>query len=299
MFKQSFYILSIVILFSLVTLSSGAKDTSSEFLPKTKDMANGSKDSMDTKDVDDKSGLGDNQEEEVDNPEDSFKLIAIYLVGNKPRALIKNIDKPEDPSKEFQVGDYVDELGNFAISKILLNPTARVELIDPNGLNYIIKPKNTEDTNSTQLSKTSKSPTYSSGNKVKIKRAVTSSTKPAVDTSSSGTPAVTNGSQTEKKEETTSLESAIKNDAASQTATPPPSSTTSPPPPPSSTPPPTEQPQNPPQQESASSQAIQTTSGGTPQAQPTTTTTSSPAASMTGSGGSDATDTRPKNPFGE
>ena len=203
MFKQSFYILSIVILSFFIALSSRAKDTTSKFLPKTKDMVDTSKDSMDTKNADEKSSSGSSQEDEVDNPEDSFKLIAIYLVGSKPRALIKNLNKPEDPAKEFQVGDYVDELENFSISKILLNPTARVELIDPDGLNYIIKPRNTEDTNSAQLSKTSKSPTYSGGNKIKIKRAVTASGKPAGDTSSSGTPAAS-GSPPEKKEETTS-----------------------------------------------------------------------------------------------
>src|SRR3989338_6058601 len=139
MFKRSFYILNIVILFFLMTLGSGAKDKSSEFLPKTKDVTDSSKGS------DEKDSSDSSQEEEVDNPEDSFKLIAIYLVGNRPRALIKNLDKPEDPAKEFQIGDYVDESGNFAVSKILLNPTARVELTDPNGLSYIIKPRNTED----------------------------------------------------------------------------------------------------------------------------------------------------------
>ncbi|OGI06737.1 MAG: hypothetical protein A3I68_08300 [Candidatus Melainabacteria bacterium RIFCSPLOWO2_02_FULL_35_15] len=275
MFKRSFYILNIVILFFLMTLGSGAKDKSSEFLPKTKDVTDSSKGS------DEKDSSDSSQEEEVDNPEDSFKLIAIYLVGNRPRALIKNLDKPEDPAKEFQIGDYVDESGNFAVSKILLNPTARVELTDPNGLSYIIKPRNTEDTNAAQLSKTSKSPTYSSGsNKIKIKRATTPSAKPAGDSSSSGTPG-----------ETTSLESAIKNDTASQTPTAPPPST----------PPPVEQPQNtqnPPQQEPASSQAIQTIPGSTSQTQPAVATPPS-AASMTGSGGSDSIDSRPKNPFGE
>lgn len=260
-----------------MALSSGAKDKPSEFLPKTKDVTDSSKGS------DEKNSSDSSQEEEVDNPEDSFKLIAIYLVGNRPRALIKNLDKPEDPAKEFQIGDYVDESGNFAISKILLNPTARVELIDPNGLNYIIKPRNTEDANAAQSSKTSKSPTYSSGsNKIKIKRAATSSAKPAGDSSSSGTP-----------RETTSLESAIKNDAASQTPTAPPPSTS----------PPVEQPQNtqnppPQQQESVPSQAIQTIPGGTSQTQPAA-ITPPPAASMTGSGGPDSVDSRPKNPFGE
>ena len=169
----------------MTALSSLAKDSMSKFLPKTKDTNSNSKDSIDTKTTDDKNSTEDN-EEEVDNPENSFKLVAIYLVGNKPRALIKNLDKPEDPAKEFQTGDYVDELQTFSISKILLNPTARIELTDLNGLSYVIKEKNADGTNSVKSSKTL--PSYFSGsNKVKIKRAVTTSTKTTTDTAAAST----------------------------------------------------------------------------------------------------------------
>ena len=276
MIKSNLYILSIVIFFSLIGLVCFAKEDLSKFLPKTKDTA---------KDADDKSDLNDANEEEVSNPEDSFKLIAIYLVGNRPRALIKNLEKPEDPAKEFQVGDYVDELQNFSISKILLNPTTRIELIDLNGLSYVLKEKNADSPNNSTSSKSS--PSYSSnGNKIKIKRATTTSVK----TTPEGTSA-TVAKPTEKKEESASLESAVKNDAAS---------TTTPSPPPVQ--PPSEPAQNtaPAQQDTSSTQG-QSTLGGTPQTQSNTTATP-PAGntdSMSTSGGAGADPTRPSNPFGE
>ena len=275
MIKSNLYILSIVVLVSLTGLVCFAKkEDPSKFLPKTKDTA---------KDADDKSDSNDiNNEEEVSNPEDNFKLIAIYLVENKPHALIKNLEKPEDPAKEFQVGDYVDELQTFLISKILFNPTTRIELIDLNGLSYVLKEKNTDSPNNSTSSKSS--PSYSSGgNKIKIKRATTTSVKTATEGASA-----TIAKPTEKKEESTSLESAVKNDAASTTTTP--------------AQPPPEPVQNtaPAQQDTNSTQA-QSTLGGTPQAQSNTTATPSAGNtdSMSTSGGAVADPPRPSNPFGE
>jgi hypothetical protein len=296
MFKLKFYIISIVVLSLNMSLASWAKDSKSKFLPKTEDTKSDdkkssnedSKDSMDDKSADD---VNDSEEEEqvIDDPDESFKLIAIYLVGNNPRGLIKNLDKPEDPAKEFQVGDYVyvDELKAFLISKILLNPTARIELVDPNGLSYVIKTKNTDSTKIAQPSKSKYLPSYLSGsNKVKIKRAAvtTAPTTPATDTSSAPV------KPSEKKDEATSLESAIKTDTSSQTTTPSPSN-----PPPAPT---AEQPQNPPPQQPAS-QGIQTTSTGTSQ---TNTATPPPAAktdSMMATSGGAVDTSRPSNPFGE
>lgn len=267
MFKRNFYILSIVILSSILTLCSMAKDSISEFLPKTKDTA---------KDAEDKSGLEENEKEEISNPEDSFKLVAIYLVGNKPRALIKNLEKPEDPAKEYQIGDYVDELQTFLISKILLNPTTRIELTDPNGLSYVLKGKNADGTASSQSSKSS--PSYASGsNKSKIKRVTTSS-------------ATSSPKPTEKKEEAGALESAVRNDTA--TITPPPV------PPPAT--PPSDQPQNSPPPQDSTPTPAQSPPGGALQAQSNTPTPVGKTDSMTASLAPPGTDlSRPSNPFGE
>lgn len=70
----------------------------------------------------------------------NYKLVAIYLIENEPRALIKNLNDPEKTATEYKEGDFIDELGVLLISKISFNPTARVELTDQDGLSYLIKP---------------------------------------------------------------------------------------------------------------------------------------------------------------
>lgn len=83
--------------------------------------------------------------ENIDSVEDSiqnYELIAIYLVGNEPRALIKNLEIPEEGVIEYKVGDFLSSKQIFSISKILFNPTARVEFIDKKGLSYLVKPRN-------------------------------------------------------------------------------------------------------------------------------------------------------------
>lgn len=297
------HIVIILISFFLLTLIVSAEESASKFLPKTKDMVSeGKKNSDDNSvslkgssssgDVADKEEDSEDEADVVDDPSESFRLVAIYLVEDKARALIKNLDKPEDPAKEFQVGDYVDEQQTFSISKILLNPTVRVELIDPNGLSYIMKPKNTDNGNNPSASKPSKSsPSYASGNKTKIiKRATSSTVKPASDTSSA-VPVANINSPEKKKEETSTLESAIKNDSSSQSAVPALPS-----------PAPTEQPQNTqavsPPQDATNSGAVQSPPPGALQTQ----TTASPPkdTSMTDSMmGSSSGDSRPSNPFGE
>ncbi len=78
---------------------------------------------------------------ELVNIADNFKLIAVYLIAKQPRALIKNLSIPEESAKEFQTGDFLDEYQTIQVSKISLNPTTRVELIDQNGYAYLIKPQ--------------------------------------------------------------------------------------------------------------------------------------------------------------
>ncbi|OGI19475.1 MAG: hypothetical protein A3B68_04075 [Candidatus Melainabacteria bacterium RIFCSPHIGHO2_02_FULL_34_12] len=79
------------------------------------------------------------------DPTETYKIIAIYLIGNKPKTLIKNVTTPEDPPVEYAAGDYLDELQNFSVSKILFNPTARVEIIDVDGIAYLMKPNTADD----------------------------------------------------------------------------------------------------------------------------------------------------------
>ncbi len=307
MVKQNFYILSIVVLFFLIALNSWARDSASKVLPETKNTMSHDKKSL-TDSADEKSDLEDNESEEeeaVEPPDENFKLLAIYLVGNKPRALIKNLDKPEEPAREYQVGDYVDDSQIFSVSKILLNPTLRIELVDSNGLSYIVKPKNTDNMNNPAPLKSS--PSYSGGYKTKIKKAATSTARSAGETTSSGAPSAQVKSS-EKKEDAASLESAIKNDAApaaSTITTPPPSApaptqlppgTTTPPPgltQPSSAPAPSEQIQN--TNSPAPSQA-----GGAAQPQTNVPPMGTTDYAMSGSGASDSLNTsRPSNPFGE
>ncbi|GEM_PF-6622703 len=114
----------------------------------------------------------ENKKEKID-PSRIYKIIAIYIIGDKPRALIKNLSTPEELPTEFQVGDYLDEMQIFSIAKISFNPTARVEIVDQNGLNYVMKPKSSDDKSVQGSSKTyttSRSmPTYFSGGSAKSK----------------------------------------------------------------------------------------------------------------------------------
>ena len=114
----------------------------------------------------------EDKKEKID-PLQTYKIIAIYIIGNQPRALIKNLSTPEELPMEFQVGDYLDEVQTLSVVKISFNPTARVEIVDQSGFGYIIKPKNSDDKSGSVGSKTSygsmSMPTYFSGGSAKSK----------------------------------------------------------------------------------------------------------------------------------
>ena len=179
----------------------------------------------------DEEEAGDSEEKEKFDPAQDYKLIAVYLINKQPRALIKNLTTPEEAAKEYQVGDYLDELGTLSISKISFNPTTRVEFIDQDGLSYLIKPNSNDDKTAVSGAKGSYGnkafPSHFStgGTKPKIKKASESTATPSqappsspqekgsveaavkeeIDTSTKPTSQATNASQTQKPQaETTS-----------------------------------------------------------------------------------------------
>ncbi len=104
-----------------------------------------------------------------------YKLVGIYLIGSQPRALIKNLEETEDGAKEYQQGDFLDDALTFSVSKISFNPTSRVELIDQDGINYLIKPHSVDVKNLSGSPKGNfaikKAPTYSSGSSATTSKA--------------------------------------------------------------------------------------------------------------------------------
>ncbi len=143
--------------FSISNYCLFVKAFSGKYLPKTtdtstkdkddkkKDKSGKESDKTDNKNTTSSSGDLNLDKEEDETPVLTYKLIAIYLIGKEPRALIKNLEIPDELPKEYRVGEYVDELQKFSISKISFNPTARVELIDRDGLSYLIKPQISEN----------------------------------------------------------------------------------------------------------------------------------------------------------
>lgn len=79
-------------------------------------------------------------EKEERNPILDYKLIAIYKIENQKRALIFNEALPDDGAKEYREGDYLDDLQYFSVHKIVINPTVKIEIIDKDGLSYLIRP---------------------------------------------------------------------------------------------------------------------------------------------------------------
>ncbi len=167
-----------------------------KYLPKTTDTSTKGKDDKkndksdkepdktDNKNVTSSSGdlSLDKKEEDDETPVLTYKLIAIYLIGKEPRALIKNLETPDELPKEYMVGEYVDELQKFSIAKISFNPTARVELIDRDGLSYLIKPQISENKGDASGKGASKPSAYSTGKYYKKREsdpAPSSSTAPA------------------------------------------------------------------------------------------------------------------------
>lgn len=78
------------------------------------------------------------KEEKID-PTKDFRLLAVYLISGQSRALIKNLSNQDEPPREFRVGDFLDELETIEVSRISLNPTARVELLDKAGFSYLMR----------------------------------------------------------------------------------------------------------------------------------------------------------------
>lgn len=193
---SKYFLFCLALLIALISLFefaafSEAKDSFSKNLPKTKDTSTASKSKVDKKEVKlkksdkksekskeevppDEEALADDIEEKSD-PSKNYKLIAIYLIGNRPRVLLKDLSNTDEPPKEFQLGDFLDEEQTVSISKINFNPTARIELTDLDGISYLLKPQNTEDSKSATSSSSSLSkPTYFSSGKGKISKRSTS-----------------------------------------------------------------------------------------------------------------------------
>ncbi|MBI2995769.1 MAG: hypothetical protein HYY52_03580 [Candidatus Melainabacteria bacterium] len=146
---------------------------------------------LDIKDTGKTEDKAEEKEEEKSDPLLTYRLVGIYLIGKEPRALIKDLSNDQEGPKEFQIGDYLDELHTFSISKISFNPTARVELIDQNGLSYLVKPYNTDDKN-TQVKSMGASrsvPTYfSSTTRSKATQGTQDTTQTSTQTTGTTTP---------------------------------------------------------------------------------------------------------------
>ncbi len=178
---------------------------------------------------DDESEDEKKEESKIDKNDEllrKYKLIGIYLIGSQPRALIKNLEETEDTGKEYQQGDFLDDAQTFSVSKISFNPTARVELIDQDGINYLIKPHSVDVKNLSNSPKGNfaikKAPTYSSttssSSSSKSKNRPSSSsdtaskspdqpatTEQAVPPPTTSTPATTTETTTDKKDATSDL----------------------------------------------------------------------------------------------
>lgn len=173
------------ILFFHLNLDSKAEILLSKDLPKTKDTVEEDSSS---------------EEEKID-PGKIYKLVAVYLIGRQPRVLLKNTEVPEEGAKEYQVGDYLDELQTLSISRISFNPTARIEITDQNGLNYIIKPQSVESkagSNTASKGYGKSASTYFTGGSSKTKTKKTSVSEPVAKPPSESSPPV---AQIEKREE--------------------------------------------------------------------------------------------------
>lgn len=170
-FKSSKLILVFFLLGIWLVTSLEANALFSKNLPKTKKtvLAKNSTTNSNTK-KDDKNTAPEKKEEDLSsqeekeekiNPSEVYKLIAIYRVNNTPRALIKNAIYPEEGTREYKTGEYLDNAQSLLISRISFNPTARVELTDTEGFSYLLKPENyDEKTPPSKTTKTFKS-TYS------------------------------------------------------------------------------------------------------------------------------------------
>lgn len=196
--------------------------------------------------LDKPSSTKDLEEEEVIDPSQSFKLIGIYLLSNKPKALIKNELNSDESAREYGIGDFLDDGQTVSIAKILFKPTSRVELIDKDGLIYLMKPYSPAEEGGSVSASSSTSkiyPNYSSKTKsssyYKSKKTDTKPTlvpsTPSQNITTTTTTTTTQSSPTEtssQPQQTQSLSSimAIEPESDASAPSPPPPSNTSPPP---------------------------------------------------------------------
>lgn len=124
-----------------IPLSIFAQNVLPDTLPKTKDLNNKDKEVVKENSTSQVGSEETEEEEEKEKIEPSsiFKLVAVFIIEKQPRALIKNLTKPEEPAREFQVGDYLDDEQIYTLSRITFNPTTRIEIIDQSGLSYLVK----------------------------------------------------------------------------------------------------------------------------------------------------------------
>lgn len=157
------------------------------------------------------------------DPSQNYKLVAIYILDKEPRALIKSLANPDAGTVEFKVGDFLDEFQTISVSKISFNPTAKVELIDQDGVSYFIKPQAVSEKPGAGSSKSTYSrslPSHFSAktDKSKIKKTetpaqadqtegVAATKKEEASSAISGTKATEQGSATQ--EESASLKPAL------------------------------------------------------------------------------------------
>ena len=145
---------------------------------------------------------GENDEAEVKvDPSANFKLIAVYFLNKEPRALIRSLLDSQGGIQEYRTGDYLDEAQTFSITRITLNPTARIEIIDQYGSSYSIKPEHVIDKTVQTKGKGTSShslPTYFSNKSTKVKtnREPVSATTPASTTTTTSVPTATSASTT-------------------------------------------------------------------------------------------------------
>jgi len=223
------YLLLALTLIIFSTNNSFCATSFSKNLPKTKSVSKTSLKNSVAEDADKADDI------EKDNPGKNYKLVAIYLIGNKARVLLKDSGQPDVPAKEYQMGDFLDEAQTITISKINFNPTARIELTDSSGISYLLKPQSTEDSKKSGSSPGSLPTYFSAGKNKTTKRTPSSSNNytppspvvPPPQASSQSTPA----QQEAKKDESPKQDSSpAKVDASSgqalktiqDSATPPP-----------------------------------------------------------------------------
>jgi hypothetical protein len=242
-------------------------------------------------------------EKEEDDAKDlikNFKLIAVYLIANEPRALIKNLANPDEAPREFRVGDFIDDLQKLSVSRIAFNPTSRIELIDQSGFSYLLREslrdlKELPGSPKIPTSVTKSAPSYfSGGSSTKTK----GSSKKRSDTGGeTELPAQEKAQEAKEKEADTAKTVAGSTDSAPKSPADTGSSTTqSQPVQPSQ--PSAAQPVQPTQQGSAS-QSLQAVSAGSSQGSaPAQAAGSQPQGSTTApSQGKEGLQDRPSNPF--